>query len=166
MYSEDSKCRGGQPSALARVQPPAPMRSIPRPMAVLKQLKKRARHLKAETFALYLAARHTGTPWYAKLFVAAIVAYALSPIDLIPDFIPILGYVDDLVLIPLGLTLAIKMIPPPVMSECRVRAQEVIANGKPISRLAGAVIVLLWLTLVALLAIWAYEALAYDHTVV
>ena len=129
-------------------------------MAILTALRERARHLKAETFALYLAARHTATPWYAKLMVAAIVAYALSPIDLIPDFVPILGYLDDLVLIPLGVTLAIKMIPPAVMSECRARAQEVIANGKPVNRVAGAVIVLIWLTLVVLLAIWTYEAFA------
>ena len=128
-------------------------------------LRERARHLKAETFALYLAARHTGTPWYAKLMVAAIVAYALSPIDLIPDFVPILGYLDDLVLIPLGVTLAIKMIPPAVMSECRARAREVMANGKPVSRVAGAVIVLIWLTLVVLFAIWTYEAFASDCSV-
>jgi uncharacterized membrane protein YkvA (DUF1232 family) len=129
-------------------------------MAILTQLRERARHLKAETFALYLAARHTGTPWYAKLMVAAIVAYALSPIDLIPDFVPILGYLDDLVLIPLGVTLAVKMIPPAVMSECRARAQEVIANNKPVSRVAGVVIVLIWLTLVVLLAIWTCEVFA------
>jgi len=134
-------------------------------MAILTQLRERARHIKAETFALYLAARHTGTPWYAKLMVAAIVAYALSPIDLIPDFVPILGYLDDLVLISLGVTLAIKMIPPAVMSECRARAQEVIANGKPVSRVAGAVIVLIWLTLVVLLAIWTYEAFASNGSV-
>ena len=131
-------------------------------MAILTPLRERARHLKAETFALYLAARHTATPWYAKLVVAAIVVYALSPIDLIPDFVPILGYVDDLALIPLGVTLAIKMIPPTVMLECRARAREVIANGKPVSHVAGAVIVLIWLTLVILLAIWTYEALASD----
>jgi uncharacterized membrane protein YkvA (DUF1232 family) len=119
----------------------------------------------SETFALYFAARHTGTPWYAELFVAAIVAYALSPIDPIPDFVPILGYLDDLVLIPPGVTLAIKMIPPAVMSECRERAREVIANGKPVSRLAGAVIVLIWLILVVLFAVWAYEAFTWYCTV-
>jgi uncharacterized membrane protein YkvA (DUF1232 family) len=134
-------------------------------MAILTPLRERARHLKAETIALYLAARHTGTPWYAKLMVAAIVAYALSPIDLIPDFVPILGYLDDLVLLPLGVTLAIKMIPPAVMSECRARAQEVMANDKPVSRVAGVVIVLIWLTLVVLLAIWTYEAFASDCSV-
>lgn len=111
---------------------------------MLKELKQRTRHLKAETFALYLAARHPQTPWYAKLFVACIVAYAFSPIDLIPDFVPILGYLDDLVLIPIGIALAIKLIPPSVLAECRKRAQEIISNGKPVSRVAGAVIVVIW----------------------
>jgi uncharacterized membrane protein YkvA (DUF1232 family) len=129
-------------------------------MGMLAQLKKRARRLRVEMFALYLAARHPGTPWYAKLFVAGIVAYAFSPIDLIPDFVPILGYLDDLVLIPLGVIFALKMIPPAVMSECRVRAQAVMTHGKPISLVAGAVIVLIWLTLVALCAVWAYELFA------
>ena len=126
---------------------------------MFEQLKKRARHLRVETFALYLAARHPGTPWYAKLFVAGVVAYALSPIDLIPDFVPVLGYLDDLVLIPLGVTCALRMIPPAVMSECRERAQEVITHGKPISRIAGAVIVLIWMTLAALGAVWTYKLL-------
>ena len=76
-------------------------------MAYLAELKKRARHLKTETFALYLAARDPRTPWYAKLLVASIVAYALSPIDLIPDFIPVIGYLDDLILIPFLINLAI-----------------------------------------------------------
>ena len=129
---------------------------------MLGQLKKQARHLRVETFALYLAARHQGTPWYAKLFVAGVVAYAFSPIDLIPDFVPILGYLDDLVLIPLGVTVAMKMIPPAVMSECRVRAQEIITHGKPISRVAGVVIVLIWVTLAALCAMWVYELFVDD----
>lgn len=77
-------------------------------MPLLENLKQRARILKAETYVLYLAARHSETPWYAKLLVASIVAYAFSPIDLIPDFAPILGYLDDLVLLPLGISLAIK----------------------------------------------------------
>ncbi len=127
-------------------------------MPLLEKLKQRARRLKAEVFALYLAARHPETPWYAKLLVAAIVAYAFSPIDLIPDFVPILGYLDDLVLIPIGIALAIKMIPPSVLAECRARAQGVILNGKPVSRIAGAVIVIIWVTLAALCIVWAYEA--------
>ena len=127
-------------------------------MPLLEDLKQRARQLKAETFALYLAVRHPDTPWYAKLLVSAIVAYAFSPIDLIPDFIPILGYLDDLVLIPLGIALAIKLVPPPVLAECRARAQEVMMNGKSVSRVAGVVVVIIWLALAALCIVWAYEA--------
>ena len=77
--------------------------------------------------------------------MAGIVTYALSPIDLIPDFVPVLGYLDDLILIPLGIALAIKLVPHPVLAECRARAQETIQNGKPMSRVAGAVIVAIWL---------------------
>ena len=127
-------------------------------MALLDELKQRARHLKTETFALYLAARDPRTPWYAKLLVAAIVAYAFSPIDLIPDFVPVFGYLDDLVLLPMGITLAIKLVPNSVLAECRARAQETIQNGRPVSRVAGAVIVVIWLVLAALCIVWAYEA--------
>lgn len=125
---------------------------------MIEALKLRARHYKAETFALYLAARHPDTPWYAKLLVAAIVAYAFSPIDLIPDFIPVVGYLDDLVLIPLGIALAIKLVPSAVLTECRAQAQAVLVNGKPVSRIAGAVVVAIWLALAALCIVWAYEA--------
>ena len=122
----------------------------------LEKLKQRAHHLKAETFALYLAARDPRTPWYAKLLVAGIVAYAFSPIDLIPDFVPVIGYLDDLFLIPLGIVLAIKLVPHHVLAECRIRAQETIKNGKPVSRVAGAVIVIIWSALAALGIVWAY----------
>lgn len=126
-------------------------------MIWLAKLKQRARHLKAETFALYLAARDPRTPWYAKLLVAGIVAYAFSPIDLIPDFVPVFGYLDDLVLIPIGVALAIRLIPHQVLEECRARAQETIRNGKPVSWVAGAVIVVIWLVLVALCMVWLYK---------
>ncbi|ANJ66720.1 hypothetical protein A9404_04415 [Halothiobacillus diazotrophicus] len=125
---------------------------------MLEKLKQRARHLKAETFALYLAARDPRTPWYAKLLVAGIVAYAFSPIDLIPDFVPVLGYLDDLILIPLGIALAIKLVPHSVLAESRTRAQETIKNGKPVSRVAGSVIVIIWLVLAALCIVWGYES--------
>ena len=127
-------------------------------MSWLDHLKQRARQLKAETFALYLAARHPETPWYAKLLVAGIVAYALSPIDLIPDFIPVIGYLDDLILLPIAMAWAIRLIPPQVMAECRVRAQETLKQGKPVSRIAGAVIVVTWLALAMLVIVWAYQA--------
>jgi len=124
---------------------------------LLVHLKERASRLKAETYALYLAARHPGTPWYAKLLVAGIVAYALSPIDLIPDFVPILGYLDELVLIPLGIALAIRMIPNSILEECRARSQETFRSGKSASRIAGIVIVAIWIALAALAAAWAYS---------
>jgi uncharacterized membrane protein YkvA (DUF1232 family) len=129
-------------------------------MTLLEDFKQRAHRLKADIYALYLAARHPDTPWYAKLLVAGIVAYALSPIDLIPDFIPVLGYLDDLILIPIGIAVAIKMIPPPVLAECRQRAQEAISRGKPVSRIAAVVIVVIWIVLAALATLWAYEAFA------
>ncbi|HXF45341.1 MAG TPA: YkvA family protein, partial [Burkholderiaceae bacterium] len=125
-------------------------------MTLLDELKRRARGLRAETFALALAARHPRTPWYAKWLVAAIVAYALSPIDLIPDFVPLLGYLDDLVLIPLGLALAIRLIDPAVLAECRARARSAMQEGKPVSRAAAVAIVAIWLAVAALAALWAY----------
>lgn len=128
-------------------------------MALLAELKQRARRLRAETIALYLAARDPRTPWYAKLLVAGIVAYALSPIDLIPDFVPVLGYLDDLVLIPMGIALAIKLVPDSVLTECRARAQDIVQHKQPMSWVAGVVIVLIWLALAALGVMWATEAL-------
>jgi len=92
---------------------------------------------------LYLAARDPRTPWYSKVLVGAVVAYALSPIDLIPDFIPVIGYLDDLVVVPLGIALALKLIPQPVMTECRSRAQS--ASGEPSSRAGAALIIAVWL---------------------
>jgi uncharacterized membrane protein YkvA (DUF1232 family) len=114
-------------------------------MKAIGAWKHRARKLKTETYALYLAYRDPRTPWYARLFAALVVGYAFSPIDLIPDFIPVLGYLDDLVLVPLGVLLALKMIPPAVWAESRERAQRAMAAGKPVSKAAAAVIVLIWL---------------------
>jgi uncharacterized membrane protein YkvA (DUF1232 family) len=108
--------------------------------------------LKRETLTLYLAARHPRTPWYARLLVAAVAAYALSPIDLIPDFIPVLGFVDDAVLLPLGIALALRLAPEDVIAECRARAAEAFAAGRPVSRSAALAIVVLWVVLLALTA--------------
>ncbi len=116
----------------------------------LERWKQRARQLKAETYALYLACRDPRVPWYARILAACVVAYAFSPIDLVPDFVPILGYLDDLILIPLGIALLLRMIPAPVMAECRKRAGEAMADGKPTHWVAAAVIVVIWLLLAAL----------------
>ena len=121
------------------------------------KLKECIRHLKGETFALYLAARHPQTPWYAKIFVAGVVAYAFSPIDLIPDFVPVLGLLDDLILVPIGIAIAIRMIPPAVLTECRVRAQAMMADEKPSSRVATIVIIGIWVLVAALFALWVID---------
>lgn len=130
-------------------------------MPWIDALRQRAGELKREIHALYLAARHPLTPWYAKLLVAAIVAYALSPIDLIPDFIPVLGYLDDLLLLPLGIAWAIRMIPAAVMIECRARAARAAQagglDGGPAGRVATAVIVAVWIGLAALCALLFYR---------
>ena len=126
---------------------------------MLERLKERVKELKRETYALYLAARHPGTPWYAKLFASLVAAYAFSPIDLIPDFIPVIGYLDDLILVPLGVVVAIKLIPREVMAECRSRAHEAMASGKPVSRTAAAVIIGIWMVLAALGIVWISEVI-------
>jgi uncharacterized membrane protein YkvA (DUF1232 family) len=102
--------------------------------------------------------RHPRTPWYAKLLIVGIVAYALSPIDLIPDFIPVLGLLDDVLLLPLGIVLAVKMIPPEVMRECRAHAAIAAADATRIGRAGAAAIVLLWVVAIVLVAIWARSA--------
>jgi len=119
---------------------------------MLEAWREQARQLKIETYAIYLAYRDPRVPWYARLFAACVVGYAFSPIDLVPDAIPILGYLDDLVLVPLGVALALKMIPENVMAECRQKADQAMREGKVVSWKAAAVIVLMWV-LLALLAL-------------
>lgn len=112
--------------------------------------KRRARQLKQETYALYLAYRDPRTPWYARVFAACVVGYAFSPIDLIPDIIPVLGYLDDLILVPLGVAIALRMIPPPVMAECWEKARVALEQDRPTNWAAAVVIVAIWLLLAAL----------------
>ena len=100
--------------------------------------------------ALYLASRHPRTPWYAKALAVLIVGYALSPIDLIPDFIPVLGYLDDLILVPAGISLLIKIIPADILEECRSRAKSEVANRKQKNWAAAIIIVLIWLLAICL----------------
>jgi uncharacterized membrane protein YkvA (DUF1232 family) len=118
-------------------------------MGVLQRLKASARLLKRDTIALYLAARDPRTPWYAKVLAAVVVAYALSPIDLIPDFIPVLGYLDDLILVPAGIALVLRLVPPEVMADCRERART--EADRPISKVGAAVMIAIWLALL----VWA-----------
>ncbi len=117
---------------------------------LLERWKQRARQLKVEVYAIYIAYRDPRVPWYARIFAACVVGYAFSPIDLIPDPIPILGYLDDLILIPLGVALALKMIPTEVMAESREKAREIIRRGQPVNRTAAVVIVAIWIFLAIL----------------
>lgn len=116
--------------------------------------KQRVRQLKKETYAIYLACKDPRVPWYARVFAGFVVAYAFSPIDLIPDVIPILGYLDDLILVPLGMILVLKMIPPDVLAECREQAEAAMNEGKPTNWIAAGVIVTIWLLLGILTVVW------------
>jgi|SRR5215207_459633 len=116
----------------------------------LETWKQHARRLSAQTYALYLAYRHPRTPWYAKVFAALIVGYVFSPIDPIPDFIPGVGLLDEMVVVPIGVLLAAKMIPQDVFEECTEKAREVAEGEKPVSRIAAVVIVAVGLLCVAL----------------
>ena len=115
----------------------------------IEHWKLQARQLTLEVYALYLAYQDPRVPWYARVFAACVVGYAFSPIDLIPDFIPVLGYLDDLILIPFGIKIAISMIPAYVMIESRTKAHEIIRQGKPVNRIAAVIIVSVWLFLAA-----------------
>ncbi len=115
-------------------------------------LRQKADALKQETLALYHAARDPRTPLAAKILAGMIVAYAVSPIDLIPDFIPVLGFLDDLVLVPLGILICIRMIPPQVMAEARIAARRQVETTR--SNTAAVVVIAIWIALAVLLGVW------------
>jgi uncharacterized membrane protein YkvA (DUF1232 family) len=119
-------------------------------LGVIKRWIRRARKLKTELYVLYLAYRDPRVPWYGKLFAALVVAYAFSPVDLIPDFIPVLGYLDDVVLVPLGISIALRMIPTPVLADCRERARRKY-HALPGRAAATAVVVLVWMGIIIIL---------------
>lgn len=127
---------------------------------IIQWWKNRAMQLKVETFALYLAYKDPRVPSHAKIFAACVVGYAFSPIDLIPDFIPILGYLDDLLLVPIGVVLALKMIPPAVLEECREEAARALSGDRPRNWMAAGVIIAVWLLLIALLTVALVSILA------
>jgi uncharacterized membrane protein YkvA (DUF1232 family) len=124
---------------------------------MLARLREWARLIQRDVVALYLAAGDPRMPWYAKAMAAGVAAYALSPIDLIPDFIPVLGYLDDLLIVPAGIWLVVRMIPPAIMAEHRVTAAA--ATSKPKSTAAAIVIIAIWLALTALACWYAYRLL-------
>jgi uncharacterized membrane protein YkvA (DUF1232 family) len=110
----------------------------------MRKIKAWAKKLKQQILVLYLAYKDDRVSWYAKLFTACVVAYALSPIDLIPDFIPVLGYLDDVIIVPLGIMIALKMISREVIAECEIKAKELMKNDKPKNWVAGSLVILIW----------------------
>jgi uncharacterized membrane protein YkvA (DUF1232 family) len=110
----------------------------------IESLKQKAKELRTEAHALYLACKDPRVPWYARAFALCVAGYAFSPIDLIPDFIPVIGYLDDLIIVPLGIVLAIKMIPPDVLEDSRKKARECADQKKRVGWIAAFVIVGIW----------------------
>lgn len=125
----------------------------------MEKIKDWAKRLKQQIFVLYLAYKDERVPWYAKLFTACVVAYAFSPIDLIPDFIPILGYLDDVIIVPLGIMFALKMIPNEVIIECEIKSKEMMKNRKPKNWLVGSLIILLWSIIMFWVILKGYQVL-------
>lgn len=114
-----------------------------------------AQIIRRDAHALYLAARDPRVPWYAKGLAIAVAAYAASPIDLIPDFVPVIGYLDDLIIVPLGIALVVKLIPPGIMAEYRALATA--ALDRPVSKTAAAVIVIIWLVAISVTVWFAFR---------
>jgi uncharacterized membrane protein YkvA (DUF1232 family) len=121
---------------------------------MLQRIKSWARAIKRDVHALWLASRDPRTPWYAKAFAILVAAYALSPIDLIPDFIPVLGYLDDAILLPVGIMIAVRLIPADIMAEHRAAA--LAAEARPVSRMGATVIVFAWIAMSAVFIWWLW----------
>lgn len=117
---------------------------------MIAKLKMHAAALQREAYALTIAAQDPHVPWYAKVVLGLVLAYAFSPIDLIPDFIPIIGFLDDLILVPLGISLALKLIPAQVMIDARLHAADLLQRGKPVNRAGAIIVIIIWLVILAL----------------
>lgn len=124
---------------------------------MMGRIKRWAGMLKRKVFLLYYAYKDNRTPWYAKIFAICVVAYAFSPIDLIPDFIPILGYLDDVILVPLGIAITLKMIPNAVVQEHELQAEERMKRGKPKNWFAASIIIVIWLAALLWVSLFAYR---------
>jgi uncharacterized membrane protein YkvA (DUF1232 family) len=127
----------------------------------IEQWKSWVKNLKGEIFTLYYAYQHPHTPFFAKLVTVLVVAYAFSPIDLIPDFIPILGYLDDLILLPIGIMLAIKLIPQEILLQSREQARLRLSEKKPRNWVAGTIIMLFWIIILVGITYFLYTVFGY-----
>jgi len=124
---------------------------------MIQRTRQWARLARQEVYAVYRAARDPRVPWYAKALVFCVAGYALSPIDLIPDFVPVLGYMDDVIIVPLGILIVVKMIPPEIMAEHRALAA---AQARPVSPTAGIVVAVVWAASIGLVGWLCYRAFA------
>ncbi|MBM3265659.1 MAG: DUF1232 domain-containing protein [candidate division Zixibacteria bacterium] len=115
--------------------------------------------LKKEAYALWIATRDPRVPRYAKIFMGLVLAHTFSPIDLIPDFIPVIGLLDDLVVTPIGIVLALKMIPPEFMTDARQKAKTLLQQGKPVNRVGAVMIIGIWLAVLVITVVWAMRTL-------
>ena len=125
----------------------------------MKKIKNKIKELKKETFALYLAYKDPRIPWWKKAYLALIIGYLFSPIDLIPDFIPILGYIDDLILVPLGILLAVKLIDKKILKECRQKAAEETNGTLPIGKKTSFIIISIWIIGIGLIILALFNLL-------
>ena len=126
---------------------------------MIKKIKIKAMNLKRETYTLYLVYQDSQISWWKRLFLGVVIGYAFCPIDLTPDFIPILGYLDDLIIVPIGISLALKLIPKEVIEECRKKAAEKEEKELPIGKKTGLIIIFIWIVGLGLLLMWLIELL-------
>ncbi|MHA1995796.1 MAG: YkvA family protein [Candidatus Hodarchaeales archaeon] len=126
---------------------------------MLTKLKTKAKELKRETYTLYLVYKDSRVSWWKRLFLGVVIGYAVSPIDLIPDFIPVIGYLDDLILVPIGISIALKLIPREIIEECRKKAREGKNKEVPVGKKATLVIISIWIIGLIILSIWIIDML-------
>src|SRR6187200_2131648 len=131
-------------------------------MKLLQNIREKARRLNTEIYALYLAYKHPKVSWAAKIIIALTIGYALSPIDLIPDFIPVFGFLDDILIVPAGIALSIRLIPEPIMQKCRLQAAELFRDKKPQVRYAWLVVVFSWILILAVVFMFARKFIRPD----
>ncbi len=126
---------------------------------MIKTLQSGTRKLKKETYTLYLVYKDSRISWWKRLFLGIVIGYAFCPIDLVPDFIPILGYLDDLILVPIGISIALKLIPKEIFEECRAKANEEKEKDVPIGKKTALLIIFIWIVGLGLLFIWIVDLL-------
>ena len=126
---------------------------------MIRNVKNKVKNLKKEAYTLYLVYKDSRVSWWKRLFLGIVIGYAFSPIDLVPDFIPILGYLDDLILVPIGISIALRLIPKEVIEECRKKAMEENTTEIPIGKKTTLIIIFIWIVGLGILLIWIFDLL-------